>query len=73
MPRPKVVCKLDVIMSERGLTNRKLSDATGITESAISNMRNNKNKQVQFSTVEALCDFLEVDFGDLFTVRKREE
>ena len=42
----KVVCKLGDLMQKHKVTARMISDATGITESAISNLRKNKNKQV---------------------------
>lgn len=68
----KVVCKLDELMRTRKITAKMISDKTGITPAAISNLRTNKNRQVQFDTVELLCEYFNCNVGDLFVVEKRK-
>ena len=67
-PEHRVVCHLDRLLEDRGLTLRALSDMVGISTINLSVMKNDRAKAVRFSTLTALCDALECTPGDLFTV-----
>ena len=67
-PEHRVVCHLDRLLEDRGLTLRALSDRVGISTVNLSVMKNDRAKAVRFSTLTALCDALECTPGDLFTV-----
>ncbi|NMF09781.1 helix-turn-helix domain-containing protein [Corynebacterium xerosis] len=67
-PEHRVVCHLDRLLEDRGLTLRALSDMVGISTVNLSVMKNDRAKAVRFSTLTALCDALECTPGDLFTV-----
>ena len=64
----KVVCHLDRLMSERGITGAALAEQVGITPVNLSELKNNRAKEVRFSTLTALCEALDCQPGDLFTV-----
>lgn len=64
----KVVCHLDRLMSERGITGAALAEQVGITPVNLSVLKNNRAKAVRFSTLTALCEALGCQPGDLFTV-----
>lgn len=64
-----VVCLLDEILVERGMTLTELSRRTGITLANLSVLKTNKAKAVRFTTVAALCSALGVSPGHLFALR----
>lgn len=68
LPEHRVVCHLDRLLEDRGLTLRALSDMVGISTVNLSVMKNDRAKAVRFSTLTALCDALDCTPGDLFTV-----
>ncbi|MEP7762610.1 helix-turn-helix transcriptional regulator [Sanguibacter sp. 25GB23B1] len=67
-PPADVVCRLDALLTERGMTLTELSRRTGITMANLSILKNNKAKAVRISTLRALCDVLDVTPGDIFVV-----
>ena len=64
----RVVCRLDELLAERGLTVAALAERIGVTVVNISVLKNQRAKAVRFSTLTALCDALECQPGDLFRV-----
>lgn len=56
---------LDVMMAKRKISLKELSERVGITEANLSILKNNKAKAIRFSTLEALCEALECQPGDL--------
>ncbi len=65
---PQVVCHLDHIMEERGVTGAGLAKEVGITPVNLSVLKNNRAKAVRFSTLAALCAALDCQPGDIFGV-----
>ena len=65
---PQVVCNLDRIMEERGVTGAGLAREVGITPVNLSVLKNNRAKAVRFSTLAALCAALDCQPGDIFGV-----
>ena len=61
----EVYCHLDKLLEERGITLSALAQKVGVT--AV--LKNNRAKAVRFSTLAALCEALECQPGDLFSVR----
>jgi putative transcriptional regulator len=64
----RVVCHLDRLLDERGLTLAALAEQIGVTVVNLSVLKNNRAKAVRFSTLTALCDALGCQPGDLFEV-----
>ena len=56
---------LDVMMAKRKISLKELSERVGITEANLSILKNIKAKAIRFSTLEALCEVLECQPGDL--------
>ena len=56
---------LDLMMVKRGVSLTELSEKVGITLANLSILKNNKAKALRFSTLEALCEALECQPGDL--------
>ena len=61
---------LDVMMAKRKISLKELSERVGITEANLSILKNNKAKAIRFSTLEALCEVLECQPGDLMTYKQ---
>lgn len=65
---PRVVCHLDVVLAERGMTLTELSARVGITYANLSVLKNNRAKAIRYTTLVALCEALDCQPGDLFSV-----
>lgn len=66
----RVVCHLDRILAERGLTVTALAERIGVTNVNLSVLKNQRAKAIRFSTLTALCGVLECQPGDLFSVEE---
>lgn len=64
----RVVCHLDKLLGEREITLVELSDLVGITVANLSILKNDRARAIRFSTLTGICDALDVQPGDLFTV-----
>jgi putative transcriptional regulator len=60
-----IVVRLDVLLAKRKVRSKQLADHVGITEANLSLLKSGKVKGVRFSTLEAICDFLDCQPGDL--------
>ncbi len=56
---------LDTILSERDMKGKELAEIVGITEANLSILRSGKAKAVRFSTLEAICEALQCQPGDI--------
>lgn len=64
----EVVCHLDILLVKKGITLAALADQVGVTPVNLSVLKNNRAKAVRFTTLLALCEALDCQPGDLFTV-----
>ncbi|GAA4282917.1 helix-turn-helix transcriptional regulator [Brevibacterium daeguense] len=64
----QVICHLDALLVDRGMTLTELSHAVGITLANLSSLKNNRARAVRYSTLIALCQALDCQPGDLFSV-----
>ena len=64
----RVVCRLDELLTERGMTLTALAEEIGVTIVNLSVLKNQRAKAVRFSTLTAICDALGCQPGDLFAV-----
>ena len=60
-----IVIRLDVMMARRKVRSNTLARAIGITDANLSLLKSGKVKGLRFSTLEAICRFLECQPGDL--------
>ena len=67
----RVVCHLDQLLTERGMTLTALAEEVGVTVVNLSVLKNNRAKAVRFSTLTAICDVLECEPGDVLGLRHR--
>ena len=60
-----IVVRLDVMLALRKVRSKDLAAAIGITEANLSLLKSGKVKGVRFATLEAICDYLQCQPGDL--------
>ena len=65
----RVVCHLDRLLEDRGMTLAALADAVGVTVVNLSVLKNNRAKAVRFSTITAICEVLQCELGEVLSSR----
>lgn len=60
-----VAVKLDDLLHQRRMTLTELADKVGITLANLSVLKTGKARAIRFSTLEALCEVLDCQPGDL--------
>ena len=60
-----ITVNLDICMARRKISAGDLADRVGITPANLSILKNNKAKAIRFSTLEALCEALGCQPGDI--------
>lgn len=63
---PNVKNNISKIFGERLLSITDVSNATGISRTALTAIYYRKNKGIQFETIEKLCDYLQLPMSELF-------
>jgi putative transcriptional regulator len=67
-----IVVEIDVMLARRKMSVGDLADRVGITPANLA-VKNGRAKAVCFSTLEALCDALQCQPGDLLRWQHGEE
>ncbi|MBC8756966.1 helix-turn-helix transcriptional regulator [Kordia sp. YSTF-M3] len=67
-----IIVNLDVMMAKRKMSLNELSEKVGLTLSNLSILKTGKAKAVRFSTLEAICEVLECQPGDLLEYSREE-
>ncbi|HET9669856.1 MAG TPA: helix-turn-helix transcriptional regulator [Casimicrobiaceae bacterium] len=60
-----IVVKLDDLLHERRMTLTDLAERIGITLANLSILKTGKARAIRFSTLEAICEVLQCQPGDL--------
>lgn len=60
-----IVMEIDVMLARRKMSVGELARRVGITPANIAVLKNGRAKAVRFSTLEALCEVLDCQPGDL--------
>jgi putative transcriptional regulator len=60
-----IIVKLDDLLYARRMTLTELSEKIGITLANLSILKTGKARAIRFSTLEAICDALDCQPGDL--------
>lgn len=64
-----IIVNLDVMLAKRKMQLNELSERVGITVSNLSNLKTGKARAVRFSTLEAICEALDCQPGDILEYR----
>lgn len=58
-------CRLDELLAERGMTLTRLSELVGVSIVNLSVLKNDRARAIRFSTLQAICDALDCEVGEL--------
>ncbi len=64
-----IVINVDVMLARRKMSSGELAQRVGITAANLSILKTGKAKAIRFSTLEALCQALDCQPGDLLEFR----
>ena len=67
-----IILRLDRVMADRKISLNELAERVGISNVNLSNIKTGKIRAIRFSTLEAICDVLECQPGDLLEYEKPE-
>jgi putative transcriptional regulator len=62
--------RLDEILVERAMTQKALAEKSGVSRNAISRLAG-RPRQLSLSTIERVCDALDIEPGDII-IRERQ-
>ena len=65
-----IIITLDVMMAKRKMSLNELSERVGITLSNLSILKNGKAKAIRLETLEAICQALDCQPGDIIAYEK---
>ena len=68
----KIVLRLDRVMVERKMSLGELAERVGISNVNLSKLKNGRVTAVRFSTLEAICEALNCQPGDILEYQKDE-
>lgn len=60
-----VIANLDVMLAKRKMSLTELSEKVGITMSNLSILKKGKARAIRFSTLNAICEVLDCQPGDI--------
>ena len=67
-----VIVNLDVILAKRKIRSKELAEIIGITEQNLSILKTGKAKAIRFSTLDAICRYLECQPGDILAFTEED-
>ena len=60
-----IIVNVDVMMARRKMSSQELAERIGITQANLSILKTGKAKAIRFSTLEAICQALDCQPGDI--------
>ncbi|MBH3056321.1 helix-turn-helix transcriptional regulator [Serratia marcescens] len=60
-----IIVTLDSVLKDRKMKSKELAEIIGITEANLSILNSGKAKAVRFSTLDAICNVLKCQPGDI--------
>lgn len=68
-----IILRLDRVMADRKISLNELSNKVGVANVNLSKLKNGKVSAIRFSTLEAICDVLNCQPGDILEFRRAED
>ena len=68
-----IIMRLDRVMADRKISLKELSEKVGVANVNLSKMKTGKISAVRFSTLEAICEALDCQPGDIIQYIDDEE
>jgi len=68
-----IVLRLDRVMADRKMSLKELAERVGVANVNLSNIKTGKISAIRFSTLDAICEVLDCQPGDLLEYQKGVE
>ena len=68
-----LIINLDVMLAKRKMKLNDLADAVGITAQNLSVLKSGRAKAIRFTTLEAICQTLDCQPGDILAYQHTED
>ena len=65
-----IIVNLDVVMAERKMSLNELSERVDIPPANLSILKTGKARAIRFSTLEAICEVLQCQPGDILEYKE---
>ena len=65
-----IVLRLDRVMADRKMSLNELSERVGVANVNLSKLKNGHVSAIRFSTLEAICDVLDCQPGDILEYQR---
>ena len=67
-----IILRLDRVMADRKMSLNELSERVGVANVNLSKLKNGHVSAIRFSTLEAICDVLDCQPGDILEYKRDE-
>lgn len=68
-----IILRLDRVMADRKMSLNELAEKVNISNVNLSNLKTGKVKAIRFSTLEAICEVLNCQPGDILEYKKEKK
>ena len=68
-----IILRLDRVMADRKISLNELAGRVGISNTNLSNIKTGKISAIRFSTLDAICDILDCQPGDILEYKRDEK
>ena len=68
-----IIINLDVVLAKRKMKSIELAKLIGITEQNLSILKTGKAKAIRLSTLDAICEHLECQPGDILEYKNLDQ
>lgn len=68
-----IIVNVDVMMARRKMSSGELAERVGITPANLSILKTGKAKAIRFTTLEAICQALDCQPGDILEYRADDD
>ena len=67
-----IILRLDRVMADRKISLNELSEKVGVANVNLSKLKNGHVSAIRFSTLEAICEALDCQPGDILEYKRDE-
>lgn len=68
-----IILRLDRVMADRKISLNELAEKVGIANVNLSNIKTGKVSAIRFSTLDAICDVLDCQPGDILEFKRAQK
>ena len=68
-----IILRLDRVMADRKISLNELSEKVGVANVNLSKLKNGHVSAIRFSTLEAICDVLDCQPGDILEYQRESD